>query len=289
MSVVGTERTGGSASEEHERLAAVRSYEILDTPSDGAFDRVAALAARMFEVPIATVTIVDQDRIWFKACRGLPEGLSEISRDLGLCASAIFQDEPYVLPDTLRDPVALDNPLVRGELGIRFYAAAPIITADGHRFGTVNVLDTKPREATKENITVLRTLAAVVAEQLELHLAALDTVSRQETNLRTALESRTHTDHAVGMIMMARHCDADTAWSALRQTSQGANIKVRVLAETMDEILAGTDPATLDWAASGAALTLLTPRHDWGSSTAGVTATARFVNSAVPPAPRPPR
>ena len=128
------------------RIAAVRRYDILDTPPDGAFDRVAAMAARLFDVPVATVTIVDSDRIWFKAAHGL-EGVKEIGRDPGLCGSAILRDDALVIPDTLRDPVAADNPLVAGEMGVRFYAAAPIITPDGHRLGTVNILDTKPRSS----------------------------------------------------------------------------------------------------------------------------------------------
>ncbi|GDY68735.1 hypothetical protein SAV14893_081280 [Streptomyces avermitilis] len=103
------------------RMAAVRRYDILDTPPDGAYDRVAALAARLFEVPVATVTIVDEDRIWFKAAHGL-EGVSEIARDPGLCASAVLTDDTTVIPDTLLDPVACSNPLVAGPMG---YGSTP--------------------------------------------------------------------------------------------------------------------------------------------------------------------
>lgn len=88
---VEAERVRGD--EERKRLAAVHSYRILDTPPDGTFDRVAALAARSFHVQIATVTIVDEDRIWFAAARGI-RGISEVGRDPGLCASAIMQGEP---------------------------------------------------------------------------------------------------------------------------------------------------------------------------------------------------
>ena len=146
------------------RLAAVARYDILDTPPDGAYDRVAALAARLFEVPVATVTIVDEDRIWFKATHGL-EGVTEIGRDPGLCASAVLTDDTTVIPDTLLDPVACSNPLVAGPMGVRFYAAAPIITADGYRLGTVNILDTRPREISEEDSATLADLAAVVRDQ----------------------------------------------------------------------------------------------------------------------------
>ncbi|MGH3309328.1 MAG: GAF domain-containing protein, partial [Streptomyces sp.] len=112
------------------------------------------------------MTIVDEDRIWFKATEGLA-GVSEIGRDPGLCASAILQDEPYLLTDTLQDAQAVTNPLVRGEMGLRFYAAAPITTADGYRLGTVNVLDTSPRPVTPQETHTLQDLAAVVADELD--------------------------------------------------------------------------------------------------------------------------
>ncbi|MFE9418849.1 PP2C family protein-serine/threonine phosphatase [Streptomyces griseofuscus] len=172
---------------EQARIAAVRRYDILDTPPDGAFDRVAALAARLFDVPVATVTIVDTDRIWFKAAHGL-EGVKEIGRDPGLCGSAILRDDTLLIPDTLLDPVASDNPLVAGEMGVRFYAAAPIITRDGHRLGTVNVLDTKPRAISEDDTAILTDLAAIVMDELELRLSALRAL-RHERERREA-ESR---------------------------------------------------------------------------------------------------
>ncbi|MFJ4526263.1 PP2C family protein-serine/threonine phosphatase [Streptomyces sp. NPDC088810] len=176
------------------RIAAVRRYDILDTPPDGAFDRVAAMAARLFDVPVATVTIVDSDRIWFKAAHGL-EGVKEIGRDPGLCGSAILRDDALVIPDTLRDPVAADNPLVAGEMGVRFYAAAPIITPDGHRLGTVNVLDTKPRSITEDDTATLADLAAIVLDEMELRLSALRAL-RNEQERREAESRHAQTERA---------------------------------------------------------------------------------------------
>lgn len=172
---------------EAHRMDAVRRYSILDTPPDGAFDRIAAMAARLFDVPVATVTIVDDKRIWFKAAHGL-DGVSETGRDPGLCASAVLRDGTLVIPDPLTDPVACANPLVTGPLGVRFYAAAPIITAEGHRLGTVNIMDTKPRSITEADTATLSDLAAIVMDELELRLAALHAV-RQEQHRREA-ESR---------------------------------------------------------------------------------------------------
>lgn len=170
-------------------MAAVRRYDILDTPPDGAFDRVATMAARLFDVPVATVTIVDSDRIWFKAAAGL-DGVSEIGRDPGLCASAILQDDTLVIPDTLNDPLACANPLVTGPMQVRFYAAAPIITADGHRLGTVNILDTRPRLISEADTATLADLAAIVLDELELRLAALDALRTEQEQRKAEEEAR---------------------------------------------------------------------------------------------------
>ncbi len=169
--------------QERERLEAVRRYAVLDTPPDGAFDRLAALAARFFDVQIATVSIVDHDRIWFKAAHGLD--VEQIGRDPGLCASAILQHDPYVVTDAISDPRALDNPLVRGELGVRFYAAAPIRTHDGHNLGTVNVIGGQPREVTEAEMATLQDLADIAVDELELRLAA-----RQAVELERARRAR---------------------------------------------------------------------------------------------------
>ena len=177
-----------AARQEADRLAAVRRYAVLDTPPDGAFDRICTLAARFFDVPFASVTIVDEERIWFKACKGLDGG--EVRRSPGLCASAIMQDEPYAVTDGLTDPRAAGNPLVHDQPGVRFYAAAPIITHDGHRLGTVNVIDTKPREVTEPEIETLRDLAAIVMDELELRLAAIHEVQRAQERRDHALRQQ---------------------------------------------------------------------------------------------------
>ncbi|MDX6676511.1 MAG: phosphoserine phosphatase RsbU/P [Solirubrobacteraceae bacterium] len=180
------------ASEEAGRIAAVRRYDILDSPPDGAFDRICALAVRIFDVPIATVTIVDEDRIWFKAHAGLD--VVEIPRVPGLCASAILQDDAYVISDGLTDPRVASNALVHGELGVRFYAAAPITTSDGYRLGTVNVIGSTPRAVTDAEMQTLRDLAAIVMDELELRLAAMRELRSQREALRAALEQQRHAE-----------------------------------------------------------------------------------------------
>jgi two-component sensor histidine kinase len=159
-------------------MAAVRRYDVLDTPPDGAFDRITALAARRFGVPISIISIVDEDRIWFKSRHGLPVG--QIRRDPGLCASAILSNDPYILTDASIDPRSLANPLVAGDFGLRFYAGVPLTTSDGHNLGTLCIIDKEPRPIDDSQIADLKDLASVVMDQLETQLAARRAVSKAE-------------------------------------------------------------------------------------------------------------
>lgn len=163
----------------------MRRYDILDTPPDGTFDRITSLAARIFDVPMAIVSIVDTDRIWFKSHHGLDA--TQVDRDPGLCASAILQPEPYVLADASADPRALANPLVAGSLGLRFYAAAPLVTEDGYRLGTLCVLDVEPRAVTEQEQATLIDLAAVVIDEMELRLTARALHIKEEQLLNEAI------------------------------------------------------------------------------------------------------
>ena len=139
---------------EPQRLAAVRRYDILDTPPDGAFDRITALAARRFGVPISIISIVDEDRIWFKSHHGL--AVEQIGRDPGLCASAILSDDPHILTDASIDPRSLANPLVAGDFGLRFYAGVPLTTDDGHNLGTLCIIDKEARPIDESQIEDLK-------------------------------------------------------------------------------------------------------------------------------------
>ena len=131
--------------DEEARIEAVRRYGVLDSPPEGDFDRITALAARLFDVPIAIVSIVDTDRIWFKSHHGLPD-ISETSREPGLCASAIRQTGPWIVTDAVADARAAANALVAGGPGVRFYAGVPLSTTDGYNLGTLCVMGTEPRE-----------------------------------------------------------------------------------------------------------------------------------------------
>ncbi len=130
---------------ETERLATLHGLDVLDTPPEAVFDSMTKLAALTFETPIALVSLVDTDRQWFKSCVGLDA--RETSRDVAFCDHAIRQTGVMVVLDATQDPRFADNPLVTGELGIRFYAGAPLVAPSGHRLGTLCIIDLKPRAA----------------------------------------------------------------------------------------------------------------------------------------------
>ena len=153
-------------------------FAALDAPADGTFDRIARMAATIFATPIATVSIVDEDRVWFAATQGL-DGVSQVGTEPGLCASAVLGDDPYVVNDARTDPRTMNHPLVTGALGLRFYAAAPIVISSEHALGTVNVIDRRPRDVTEvtgPQITLLTELAGTVADLLDIRLSAIDAV-----------------------------------------------------------------------------------------------------------------
>jgi PAS domain S-box-containing protein len=156
---------------EAERLAALRRYHILDTPPEVAFDRITSLAARLFNVPIALVSLVDESRAWFKSCYGFE--LQEVQRDATICSFALLLNEVLVVPDAQQDDRFASNPFVQAEPGLRFYAGAPLLTQDGFNLGTLCLLDMKPHPPlTEQQKATLSDLAAMVMDELELRLAA---------------------------------------------------------------------------------------------------------------------
>ena len=169
---------------EAERLNALRRYQILDTPPEPAFDRIAEMAATLFQVPMAVVSLVDEDRVWFKSRLGIDA--DHCARDAGLCASAIASPGVFYLRDAAHDERAVGHPLVPA-LGIRFYAAAPLRTHDGLNLGTVCVLDQKPRELAPGEAETLKMLAALAMNQMELRLYA-EKVAQLEQVQRTSGE-----------------------------------------------------------------------------------------------------
>ena len=152
------------------RLQVLKRYNILDTPEDGSMNRLAGLAAKVFNMPIALISLVDEDRIWFKSRHGLDA--AQIDRGGGLCDSAILSEEVYIVEDARRDPRTLANPLVAGEFGLQFYAAAPLQTHDGYKLGTFCLIDQKQRYLTEAQKLILQDMAAIAMDEIELRLAA---------------------------------------------------------------------------------------------------------------------
>lgn len=151
---------------EAERLVTLRRYGVLDTPRETAFDDITSLAATLCQTPIALITLIDADRQWFKSAVGVTA--TETPRDISFCAHAILQPDLLIVADALADERFNTNPLVTGEPGIRFYAGAPLVTADGFALGALCVADHRPRDLTPAQLEALRALSRQTVAQLEL-------------------------------------------------------------------------------------------------------------------------
>jgi GAF domain-containing protein len=150
---------------EKQRLETLRGYEILDTEPEAALDDLTFLASYICETPVALISLVDADRQWFKSKVGV--SVTETSRDIAFCASAILQPDVFIVPDATQDQRFAENPLVVAEPKIRFYAGATLMT-NGHALGTLCVVDRVPRELSSEQLQALRALSHQVLAQLEL-------------------------------------------------------------------------------------------------------------------------
>lgn len=165
---------------EKERLQALRSYKILDTNPEKAFDDLAILASHICQTPVALISLIDADRQWFKARVGVD--ITETPREVSFCAVAIQQPDLFIVPDASRDPRFSSNPFVVNDPKIRFYAGAPFSSSDGHPLGTLCVVDVVPRQLTSEQQNALLALSRQVQAQFELRKNLLE--------LRTALAER---------------------------------------------------------------------------------------------------
>jgi len=188
--------------DENARIKALNDLDILDTPAESRFDRIVRIAKSHFNVSISLVSIVDQDRQWFKARLGLDA--QETSREISFCGHAILGEDIFYVPNAVEDSRFVDNPLVTGEPKIRFYAGAPLHSPDGFRLGTLCIIDNRALEFTEEQLSVLRDLADLVESELSrTHL------------LESALEYRAQKqrlDHLIQMspgVLYARRANGD--------------------------------------------------------------------------------
>ncbi|WP_118178505.1 sensor domain-containing diguanylate cyclase [Paraburkholderia phosphatilytica] len=158
---------------EEQRLATLRALSILDTSPEERFDRLTRLAKRLFDVPIALVTLVDADRQWFKSREGLD--VSETSRDISFCGHAILTDDLLLVDDASSDTRFHDNPLVTGDPNIRFYAGCPLVVSGANRLGTFCLIDSKPRALDVVEQGLLRDIGRMAEQELAaVQLATTD-------------------------------------------------------------------------------------------------------------------
>lgn len=173
--------------QETERLAELYRYEVLDTAPEKTLDDLVHLAAYICQAPIAVISLVDSDRQWFKSKIGLTA--TQTDRVVAFCAYTILSDELFVVPDALADKRFVDNPLVIGEPRIRFYCGAPLMTPDGHRIGTLSVIDRVSRELSQEQSDAMRVLSRQVMDHLNL--------DRRHKELLTAVGERLKSEQAL--------------------------------------------------------------------------------------------
>lgn len=149
---------------EQDRQAAIDSLDLVYSPPEERFERITRIAKRVFDVPIALISIVSNDIQWFKSRQGLTE--PETSREVSFCGHAILRDHTFVVPNASHDPDFQDNPLVTGPPNIRFYAGQPLLF-DGHRIGTLCIIDTRPRQFKPKDYDSMKCLAAWVELELK--------------------------------------------------------------------------------------------------------------------------
>ena len=178
--------TATMPSTETARVAALNRYAILDTEPEQSFDDLVVLASFVCRTPIATLSLVDDHRQWFKSKVGVE--IRETPRDISFCAHAIQQEELFIVHDAQEDPRFKENPLVLGDPHIRFYAGAPLIDEDGYALGTLCVMDRQPRELDDTQKEALRSLRRLALSQIELR--------RNIQLLKEALNDRTREEHA---------------------------------------------------------------------------------------------
>lgn len=172
---------------EQERLNVLRRYRILDTDAEEEFDDFTKLASQISGAPIALISLVDEQRQWFKSRRGM--GLPETPRNISFCSHAILNKDVFEVADTIEDQRFFDNPLVLGDPHVRSYAGAPLLTEEGHAIGTLCVLDRIPRQLSKDQKSILQALARQIVRQMDLRLLI---ARERELNQEILRQQRLH-------------------------------------------------------------------------------------------------
>ena len=178
---------------EFDRLRAVRRYDILDSSPEETFDRICALTARLLQTPVALISIVDLERVWFLGHHG--SALQEVPRGMVTGDSLFLHATPWVIEDGRSDTRTLDHPLVSGGFGLRFYAGAPLITNDGYNLGALCAIDKRPRQLSVLHGELLDELAALTMQQLELRLEMRCAMKMGDTLLQRSRSERRRAEY----------------------------------------------------------------------------------------------
>ena len=150
---------------EYQRMLALRALRLLDTEPEDEYDRITNITKFAFKVPICLVSLVDDDRQWFKSCQGL--SVLETPRSISFCGHSIQSKSIFIVPNAPLDPRFADNPLVTGEPNIRFYAGCPLAAPGGELIGTLCIISDKARTLDEEEMQVLRDLSSLVEDEFE--------------------------------------------------------------------------------------------------------------------------
>ncbi len=213
---------------EKERLEVIQAYQILDTEEEQDFNDIVELAAELCNTPIAIITLIDQNRQWFKAKTGLD--IKETSRDLSFCAHTIHLDDVMIVPDALQDERFFDNPLVTGQPYIRFYAGMPLIGREGFKLGSLAVIDQKPRALNDRQLKYLRMLAKQGVNLLDLRRSL--TIQREfTTTIVTQVEEQTAEIKDILERVGDAFLSVDRNWNITFLNSKAAQITNRLPGE----------------------------------------------------------
>ncbi|MEQ8839930.1 MAG: sensor domain-containing diguanylate cyclase [Acidimicrobiales bacterium] len=252
---------------ERRRVGALYALGLLDSGPDPAFDEVTRLAQRLFHTKVALVSLVDSERQWFKSHQGTTR--TETPRDQAFCAHAIAgDDDVFYVENALDDPRFRDNPLVTADPSIRFYAGAPVHTPDGHRLGTLCVIDDEPRTADAADFEALGDLAAIINREIAQAVVAVtdtltgihnrrgfDTAGRYLLDLADRLDEPVvflyaDVDNLKSLNDTDGHAAGDEALrnaaSLLRDQLREADIVARVGGDEFAALLKGASAADID-------------------------------------------
>ncbi len=230
---------------EEERLKALYDYKILDSIPEKQYDDLTNIASSICNTPISLISLVDQNRQWFKSNHGISD--TETSREVSFCAHAIHKpEEIMIIPDARKDERFADNPLVIGSSQFIFYAGAPLVTPEGHALGTLCIIDHKPKKITQEQVDALKGLARQIVSLFELQ--------KKNLQLKELTEELTKTNDLLSRFAYAASHDLKAPLKSIRQlsllldkvlqpnTSEDVTEMLRLLiskTETMENLVSG--------------------------------------------------